>query len=54
MGADASSFVTCIGRSIHGDFELLPGHHAPIARQHSIAELGSACGLPTGAPPQAN
>jgi len=54
MGADAPSFVTRIGRTIHGDFELLPGHHAPIARQHSIAELGSACGLPTGVPPQAN
>lgn len=54
MGADAQSFVTRIARSRQGVFELLPGHAGPIARQHSIAELGSPCGLPVGVPPQAN
>ena len=54
MGSDAGSFVTRIARSKHGDFALVPGHAGPIARQHSIAELGSSCGLPTGIPPQAN
>jgi hypothetical protein len=54
MGTDAGSFVTRIARTQHGDFALLPGHAGPIARQHSIAELGSSCGLPTGVPPQAN
>ena len=54
MGADAGSFVTRIARTQDGDFALLPGHARPIARQHSIAELGSSCGLPTGIPPQAN
>ncbi len=54
MGDDAQSFVTRIGRTVHGDFQLLAGPAAPIARQHSIAELGASCGLPTGVPPQAN
>jgi CxxC motif-containing protein (DUF1111 family) len=54
MGSDAQSFVTRIARTQQGGFELLPGHTGPIARQHSIAELGSPCGLPTGVPPQAN
>jgi len=54
MGSDAGSFVTRIARTQHGDFALLPGHAGPIARRHSIAELGSSCGLPTGIPPQAN
>jgi len=54
MGVDAQSFVTRIGRTQHGEFALLGGHAAPIARQHSIAELGTSCGLPTGVPPQAN
>jgi hypothetical protein len=53
MGADAGSFVTRIARTQDGDFALVPGHGA-LARQHSIAELGSPCGLKTGVPPQAN
>src|SRR5262245_23556289 len=53
MGMDAQSFVTRIARTQHGDFALLPGHAAPIARQHSIAELGTSCGLPTGVPSEA-
>jgi hypothetical protein len=54
MGSDAESFVTRIARTKHGTFAPLPGHFGPIARQHSIAELGVHCGLPTGIPPQAN
>jgi CxxC motif-containing protein (DUF1111 family) len=37
-----------------GVFDPLSSHGGPIARQHSISELGFPCGLPTGAPPQAN
>jgi len=35
-------------------FDPLSSHGGPIARQHSISELGFPCGLPTGDPPQAN
>ena len=52
MGVAADTFVTRIGRFQNGQFQLLPGR-APIARQHSVAELGVGCGLPTGVPPQA-
>ena len=32
----------------------LINHGGPVARTHSIAELGVPCGLPTGVPPEAN
>lgn len=53
MGVTPDTFVTRIGRIEHGQFSLVPGH-GPIARQHSVAELGVPCGLPTGVPPSAN
>jgi Di-haem oxidoreductase, putative peroxidase len=53
MGVSPDSFVIRIARVDHGQFHLLPSH-GPIARQHSVAELGSPCGIPTGVPPQAN
>lgn len=53
MGVTQDTFVTRIGRLQKGQFQLLPGR-APIARQHSVAELGVPCGLPTGIPPEAN
>ena len=53
MGATPDTFVTRIGRIEHGQFSLVPGH-GPIASQHSVAELGVPCGLPTGVPPSAN
>ena len=53
MGVAPDSFVVRIARVTHEAFHLLPSH-GPIARQHSVAELGSPCGIPTGVPPQAN
>jgi CxxC motif-containing protein (DUF1111 family) len=35
-------------------FDALINHGGPVARMHSIAELGVSCGLPTGVPPEAN
>lgn len=37
-----------------GTFQLLPGDRGPVARAHSIAELGFACGLSAGPAPEAN
>jgi hypothetical protein len=54
MGVTSDTFVTRVGRLVHGAFDPLAGHGGPIARQHSIAELGFPCGLPTGNPPQAD
>lgn len=54
MGVDADTFVTRVARIGSGLFDPLLGHGGPIARQHSIAESGLPCGLPTGVPPQAN
>lgn len=50
MGIDADTFVTRIAR-MNGKPDLLASHGGEVARQHSIAELGAACGLPTGVPP---
>jgi hypothetical protein len=54
MGVTADTFVRRVARIKHGAFDPLPSHGGPIARQHSIADLGFPCGLPTGDPPQAN
>jgi Di-haem oxidoreductase, putative peroxidase len=54
MGVDPDSFVVRIARDLHGHFSPLAGHGGLVARQHSIRELGSPCGLPTGVPPQAD
>jgi hypothetical protein len=54
MGVTPDTFVTRVARIQNGIFDPLASHGGPIARQHSIAELGLACGLPTGNPPQAN
>ncbi|HEU5257917.1 MAG TPA: di-heme oxidoredictase family protein [Vicinamibacterales bacterium] len=54
MGTTADTFVNRVGRITHGVFDPLSSHGGPIARQHSISELGFPCGLPTGDPPQAN
>jgi hypothetical protein len=54
MGVTADTFVQRVGRIVHGGFDPLSSHGGPIARQHSISELGFPCGLPTGDPPQAN
>jgi hypothetical protein len=54
MGVTPETFVNRVGRIEHGAFNPLSSHGGPIARQHSISELGFPCGLPTGNPPQAN
>jgi Di-haem oxidoreductase, putative peroxidase len=54
MGSSAGTFVTRVARIQNGRFDPLSSHGGPIARQHSIAELGNPCGMPTGIPPQAN
>jgi hypothetical protein len=54
MGATADTFVTRVGRVTNGMFDPLIGQGGPVARAHSIAELGFPCGLRTGVPPLAN
>ncbi len=54
MGATPETFVTRVGRLSGGMFDPLIGQGGPVARAHSIAELGFPCGLPTGVPPLAN
>lgn len=54
MGVAPDTFVRRVARIEGGIFDPLVGHGGPIARQHSIRELGFPCGLPTGDPPRAN
>jgi hypothetical protein len=54
MGATPDSFVTRVGRLTNGVFDPLTGQGGPIARAHSISELGFPCGLRPGVPPLAN
>ena len=54
MGVSEGSFVTRVGHLDGGVFDPLTGRGGPVARAHSIAELGIRCGLPTGVPPAAN
>ena len=55
-GAEPETFVTRVARIRNGVFDPLLGHGGPVARQHSVAELGGDddCGLPTGLPERAN
>jgi mono/diheme cytochrome c family protein len=53
-GATPDSFVVRVGRITPNGFDPLIPNGGPIARQHSVAELGVPCGLPTGVPPNAN
>jgi hypothetical protein len=54
MGTSADSFVRRVAKIEDGMFDPLIGHGGPIARQHSVDELGVPCGLPIGDPPQSN
>jgi hypothetical protein len=54
MGLTSDSFVRRVANVDNGIFDPLLGHGGPIARQHSVDELGLGCGLPTGDPPQSN
>jgi hypothetical protein len=53
-GTSAQSFVLRVGRINGTKFDPSPGNGGPIARMHSVSELGVPCGLPTGVPPSAN
>jgi hypothetical protein len=54
MGASDDTFVFRVAHVEPGSFDPLLGRGGPVARQHSIAELGVPCDLPTGIPPAAN
>jgi len=55
MGSEADEREFRVAK-IHRDgrFDPLLGHGGPLARNHSISELGARCGLQPGIPPQAN
>jgi len=54
MGTIASQQVHFVGRTLaNGNFDTLAGRGGPVARQHSVSELGVACELGTGMPAQA-
>jgi mono/diheme cytochrome c family protein len=54
MGRDGLAVVHRVGRLHDRRFDDLMGFGGPVARAHSVAELGVACALTTGPPPQAN
>jgi len=54
MGTTADTFVTRVGVLSGGTFDPLLGGGGPVARAHSITELGFSCGLPVGIPAAAN
>jgi mono/diheme cytochrome c family protein len=54
MGWDGLGVVHRVGRFEGGLFDPLVGAGGPVARDHSIAELGIACDLLAGPPARAN
>jgi CxxC motif-containing protein (DUF1111 family) len=54
MGATDDTFVFRVAHVEAGLFDPLFGRGGPIARQHSVTELGVPCDLPTGIPAAAN
>ena len=54
MGWDGLGLVQRVGRFEGGSFDPLVGAGGPVAREHSIAELGVACDLTAGPPASAN
>src|SRR5215470_14975997 len=54
MGWDGLGLVQRVGRFERGSFDPLVGAGGPVAREHSIAELGIACDLRAGPPASAN
>jgi CxxC motif-containing protein (DUF1111 family) len=54
MGWDGLGIVYRVGRIEDGSFDPLLGAGGPVARDHSIAELGVACDLEVGPPAAAN
>jgi hypothetical protein len=55
MGLDPDETAQFVGRlRFDGTFDPLVNHGGPVARVHSVAELGVPCALPTGVPSEAN
>src|SRR5262249_19376033 len=54
MGWDGLGIVYRVGRLEGGSFDPLVGAGGPVARDHSIAELGLPCDLTAGPPAAAN
>jgi mono/diheme cytochrome c family protein len=54
MGADGLATVNRVGYLAGGEFDPLAGRGGPVARAHSIAELGAPCDLLPGPPAAAN
>jgi len=55
MGLTPGQTAQFVGRLLpNGKFDPLVNRGGPVARMHSIAELGVRCGLPTGIPAEAN
>lgn len=54
MGPDGLATVLRIGKLDSHGYDPLLGRGGPIARMHSVTELGIACGVMPGIPPGAN
>lgn len=55
MALDSDQAVHRVGRTRDdGSMDTLQGHDGPVARAHSVTELGVPCDLPTGVPPEAD
>jgi CxxC motif-containing protein (DUF1111 family) len=54
MGPDGLGTATRVGQLTAAGFDPLLGHGGPVARTHSVAELGLACDLAPGLPAVAN
>ena len=54
MGKDGLSTVLRVGQLTDSGFDPLVGQGGPVARAHSVSELGAACDLVPGIPPEAN
>jgi hypothetical protein len=54
MGVQAGQSEQLVGRfRADGSFDNLADSGGPVARAHSVAELGIMCSVPTGIPPEA-
>ena len=49
-----SSLHMLVGKMVNGNYDPLAGQGGPIARHHSIAELGANCSLVSGIPAEAD
>jgi CxxC motif-containing protein (DUF1111 family) len=54
MATESTGVVARVARAGDDGVDLLIGRGGPIARAHSVAELGHGCALVAGIPPEAN